>query len=103
MALQGKIRIDDKSHAVRGEDIELELTVDESAERGGGGLQGTTVSESFSMKDGILVTSSKETRPDGSSTTTTRTSNTNDGSSTTTTTTTDSGGNTTTTIEITTK
>jgi hypothetical protein len=97
MDFNGVLEIDGKSQPIQASNIELRLS-----DRGGAAardpLMGTQVTESFSISDGKLVTSST-VRSEGNTTTTTTTTDTEDGSSTTTTTTTDSNG-TTTKIEI---
>jgi hypothetical protein len=98
MTLQGVIEIDGKKQNVQGDTIRVRFSPDPaSPEAKGAG--GTNVTETFSMNDGVLVTSSTTTA-DGRTTTNTTTTNTNDGTSTTTTTTTDQGGNSSTTVEI---
>jgi hypothetical protein len=101
MALQGIIRIGEKTQPVHTDSVELVLDGTTAlAPAGAGGLDGTQVKETITMRDGILVTSSTIRTQDGTTTTTTTTTNTNDGSQTTTTTTTDPGGDSSTTVKI---
>ncbi len=97
MQFKGKIEIDGKVREFEADALAIKLmAVRGQASEPEAQAMGTNVSETISMKGGILVTSTTVTDGDRTTTTTT-TTNTNDGSQTTTTTTTDGSGTTTTT------